>query len=134
MKLIVRVVYDYDWVMRDDSIREIVIDAKNLASEEDEMTFDLTRNDKPEEGIITLTARFIPSQSITPPDSKGDKRDVSKIEFTETLVLKVLRANELHKAGVGKNDGELNMNSTLNDVVFSIVVLFIVDLLSLVCV
>ena len=109
MKLIVRVC-DYDWGKRDDNLGEIVVDVKNLTLREDEMTFDLMRNGKPEKGNITLTARFIPTQSITPPDTKGGKRVVSKIESTETLVLKVLRANELRKADWGGgNDGELNI-------------------------
>lgn len=48
MRIIVRVC-DYDWGKRDDNLGEIVIDARDLARRHDAVTFDLTRNGKPEQ-------------------------------------------------------------------------------------
>lgn len=48
MRIIVRVC-DYDWGKRDDNLGEVVIDARDLASQNDAVTFDLTRNGKPEQ-------------------------------------------------------------------------------------
>lgn len=99
MKLIVRVC-DYDWGKRDDNIGEIVIDAKELALKGDAMTYDLTRNGKPEKGTITLAAMFMPSSAIALDAASG-----ASSQSSETLVLKVLRANGLRKADwIGKND------------------------------
>lgn len=103
MRLIVRVC-DYDWGKRDDNIGEIVLDAKELASRGDAVTFDLTRNGKPEQGTITLAAMFMPTSAITL-DSDGS----TSVQSSETLVLKVIRTNGLRKADwIGKNDGELS--------------------------
>jgi len=73
MRLIVRCC-DYDWGKRDDNIGKIVIDAKELASKREEVTFNLTQNGKPEQGNITFAAQFIPTKSITPSHSNGDKK------------------------------------------------------------
>jgi hypothetical protein len=102
MRLIVRVC-DYDWGKRDDNIGEIILDAKELALRGDAVTYELTRNGKPEQGTITLAAMFMPTSAIAL-DSNG-----SSAQSSETLVFKVVRANGLRKADwVGKNDGEFH--------------------------
>jgi hypothetical protein len=100
MKLIVRVC-DYDWGKRDDNIGEVVIDARKLALSNEPITYDLTRNGKPEKGNVTLVANFIPTSALTP--NPNEKK--TSVTSEETLVLKVLRANGLRKADwIGKND------------------------------
>jgi hypothetical protein len=93
MKLIVRVC-DYDWGKRDDNLGEIVIDARDLALSYEPKTYDLTRNGRQEKGSITLVADFIPSLALKP----AFDRDQSSMNTSEeTLVLKVLKANNLRK-------------------------------------
>lgn len=102
MRLIVRVC-DYDWGKKDDNCGEVVIDANKLAKEGDSMTYNLTRNGKPEQGSITLVANFVPTSALTRDSSENN----FSIKSSETLILKVLKANDLRKADwFGKNDGE----------------------------
>ena len=98
MKLIVRVC-DYDWGKKDDNIGEIILDGKELAMHGDAKTYSLMRNGKPEQGTVTLAAKFVPTSALTP------NSDGHTAQSQETLVLKVLKANEMRKADMfGKND------------------------------
>jgi hypothetical protein len=92
MKIIVRVC-DYDWGKKDDNIGEIIIDARELALSNEPKTYNLTRNGKQEKGNITLIADFIPTIALTPTLDQSSN-DTSE----ETLMLKVLKANNLRKA------------------------------------
>ena len=105
MRLIVRAC-DYDWGKKDDNIGEVVIDAKELAMYGDAKTYNLTRNGEPEEGTVTLVGSFVPTSALTP--GKNSTRSyVDQVQSSETLVLKVLRANGLRKADwFGNNDGK----------------------------
>lgn len=102
MMLIVRVC-DYDWGKRDDNLGEVIIDAKKLALSGDTQTFNLTRNGKPEQGTVTLAAKFLPSSTLSRPSSG----QIAQESSGEILVLKVISANELRKADwIGQNDGK----------------------------
>lgn len=111
MRLIIRVC-DYDWGKRDDNLGEIVVDARDLVGK-DTVTFDLTRNGKPEKGTIKLAARFVPTStiSITPNTGGGAYAGTnfgdgaSGASSSETLVLKIISATGLRKGDwVGHND------------------------------
>jgi hypothetical protein len=98
MKLIVRVC-DYDWGKKDDKLGEIILDGKELAMHGDSKTYNLMRKGKPEQGTVTLAAKFVPTSAITP------KSHGQTAQSQETLVLKVLKANGLRKGDMfGKND------------------------------
>jgi hypothetical protein len=102
MRLIVRVC-DYDWGKRDDNIGEVIINAKELASNPNAMTFDLTRNGKPEKGTVTLAAQFVPNSAIM--HKEGRSSNGYEPASSETLVIKALKASSLRKADwVGQND------------------------------
>jgi len=97
MKLIVRVL-DHGRGKKYLNLGEIILDAKRLASDPHGSTYNLTRDGKPEKGTVTLAATFVPTSTITP--ISGGRTAQSQ----ETLILKVLRANELRKApGIVKN-------------------------------
>lgn len=105
MRLIVRVC-DYDWGKKDNNIGEVVIDAKELAMYGDAKTYNLTRNMKPEEGTITLVGSFVPTSALTP-GKNSTCSYVDQVQSSETLVLKVLRANGLRKVDwFVNNDGK----------------------------
>ena len=104
MRLIVRVC-DYDWGKRDDNIGEIVIDANKLVSRNDAVTFNLTRNGKPEQGTVTLAGHFVPTSTLS---LDYDEKNAYTVASKETLVLKVIKGNGLRKADwFGQNDGEI---------------------------
>ncbi len=62
------------------------------------------RNGKPEQATVTLVAKFVPTSGLTPDPTRRD----SSVHSEETLVIQVLRANELRKADMfGQNDGKI---------------------------
>ena len=116
MRLIVRIC-DYDWGKKDDNIGEIVIDAKEVAMKNDAVTYNLTRNGKPEKGTITLAGRFVPSSAVTPDQRYGKpKNNVTRAESSEFFILTILKCNGLRKADwVGKNDIYVQVWRSPND-------------------
>ena len=93
MKLIVRVC-GYSWRKKDDNLGEILLDGKELAMHGDAKTYSLLRDGKPEQGTVTIAAKFVPTSAITP------NSDRQTAQSQETLVLKVLKANGLRKASM----------------------------------
>lgn len=116
MRLIVRVC-DYDWGKKDDNIGEIVIDANDLASKNDSVTYNLTRKGHPEQGTITLAGRFVPTSAFIPDPSNAFSSALTTVESSELLILTVLRVDNLKKADwFGKNDVYVQAWRAPNDV------------------
>lgn len=118
MRLIVRVC-DYDWGKKDDNIGEIIIDAKELASANDSITYNLTRRGKPEQGTITLAGRFVPASAFMPDPSNARSTGMSHVASSELFILTVLKADNLRKADFfGKNDVYVQAWRAPNDLPF----------------
>ena len=114
LSLIVRVM-DYDWGKRDDLLGEILLDVPDLARARDIRSYPLTRFGKPEKGEVSLSARFIPAETLFPLSSSsnfgvtgGSNDNISSFAHNGPLlclVLTVHQATGLRKADwAGKND------------------------------
>lgn len=110
LSLIVRVM-DYDWGKRDDLLGEILLDVPDLARARDIRSYPLTRFGKPEKGEVSLSARFIPAETLFPSSSSNfgvtsnNGNILSFATMPLCLVLTVHQATGLRKADwVGKND------------------------------
>jgi hypothetical protein len=84
---------------------EITIDVANLAATKQMKTFRLTCFGKPEEGQVTLSAKFIPREALFPYASDDNHTNGSnEPSFLILTVHKVTLLRKAEWAGVGKND------------------------------
>lgn len=103
-KLIVRVM-DYARGKRDDILGEIVLNVNALVHERDQQTFRLRRRGRAEQGQLTVSAKWLPFESVLPLTSRYGERVSSVAIKPLCLELTIHNATGLRKAGLlGQND------------------------------
>lgn len=104
MQLIVRAM-DYDWGKKDDLLGEILLDVAALANSGEKKDFNLTRKGRPEKGVVTISAKFLPYEALFPTTTASGVTIARDTDLEYCLVLHVHAATGLRKADwMGKND------------------------------
>lgn len=103
-RLVLRVM-DYDWGKRDDLLGEMLLNVPQLVRARDQRTFRLTRRGRPEQGQITVSAKWLPFESVFPTVSRTGERVSSSAVKPCCLELCVHKATGLRKADIlSQND------------------------------
>mmetsp|Transcript_4593 Transcript_4593/g.8712 ORF Transcript_4593/g.8712 Transcript_4593/m.8712 type:complete len:760 (-) Transcript_4593:718-2997(-) len=103
-KLIVRVM-DYDWKLGDDLLGEILLKVSPLVEAPNKTTFKLSRQGRPEQGQITLSAKWLPFESVFPMASRSGERVSSEAIKPVCLELTIHNATGLRRTcTLGQNN------------------------------
>ena len=115
MNLIVRVM-DYDWGKRDDLLGEVLVDVPELVRQGKEVSFPLMRRGQPGKGEVTLSARYMPFESIFPTKSASGVRVSAVVRKPLCLLVLVHKATGLRKADfIGRNDVYVQMYKAVGE-------------------